>query len=371
MLSSSNLFQQSQSQLDHGRLVALINSLSDGFLAVDSQGKIELSNSVALSLLDTNALDGKNISNAMPLLDSQGQLQDLIQLAQKAGNSFISRDYRLRYADGQIINLYTNVSSVRGVYGTTSQAGYVVLFRDITKEKREEDERDEFISVASHELRNPVAVAEGGISNAVLLAQKAQSPESVLQSLKSAHEQVVFLSGLINDLAMISRADRDKFVQSAAEFDPVEILQSLQNDYTAQAQKKGLQISLQTSQLPKIFGSKLYAKEILQNFVTNSIKYTSQGTITIEGKVAGDGVDLSVIDTGFGIDQIEQRKLFTKFFRSEDTRVRQINGTGLGLYVSLKLARLMGGSLAMHSEINKGSSFTLHLPTGPAAKPIA
>ena len=371
MLSNSRLFQQSQSQLDHGRLMTLINSLTDAFLAVDEQGKIELSNSVALSLLDTNSLEGKLISQAMPVLDAQGQQQNLIELAQKAGSSFISRDFRLKYADGQIINLYTNISAVRGVYGSTAQAGYVVLFRDITKEKQEQDERDEFISVASHELRNPVAVAEGGLSNSILLAKKAQAPDTVLQTLKSAHEQVVFLSGLINDLAMISRADREKFVQTAAEFDPIEVLQSLQNDYSAQAQKKGLQINLQAAQLPKIFGSKLYTKEILQNFVTNAIKYTAQGTISIEGKVAGDGVDLSVIDSGFGIDAVEQKKLFTKFFRSEDTRVRQINGTGLGLYVSLKLARLMGGSLSMQSEINKGSKFTLHLPAGPAAKPVA
>lgn len=371
MLSNSKLFQQSQNQLDHGRLMTLINSLTDAFLAVNDQGKIELSNSVALSLLDTNSLDGKLISEAMPVLDAQGQQQNLIELAQKTGISFISRDFRLKYADGQIINLYTNISAVRGVYGSTSQAGYVVLFRDITKEKQDEDERDEFISVASHELRNPVAVAEGGISNSILLAQKAQSSDTIIQTLKSAHEQVIFLSSLVNDLAMISRADRERFIQSAAEFDPIEVLQSLQNDYTAQAQKKGLQISLQAAQLPKIFGSKLYTKEILQNFITNAIKYTEQGTILIEGKVAGDGVDLSVSDTGFGIDAFEQKKLFTKFFRSDDSRVRQINGTGLGLYVSLKLARLMGGSLSVHSEVSKGSRFSLHLPAGPAAKPIA
>ncbi|HET7827379.1 MAG TPA: HAMP domain-containing sensor histidine kinase, partial [Candidatus Saccharimonadales bacterium] len=205
----------------------------------------------------------------------------------------------------------------------------------------------------------------GGISNALLLAQKADSPETVLQVLKSAHEQAVFLGGLINDLAMISRADRERFAQSAAEFDPIEVLQSLQNDYSAQAQKKGLQINLQAAQLPKIFGSKLYTREILQNFVTNAIKYTEQGVILIEGKLAGSGVDLSVSDNGFGIDPAEQKKLFTKFFRSEDSRVRQISGTGLGLYVSLKLARLMGGSLSMRSELNHGSTFTLHLPVGP------
>jgi two-component system, OmpR family, phosphate regulon sensor histidine kinase PhoR len=375
MLSSSKLFAQSQNQLDHGRLLSLINSLSDGFLAVDEQGLIELSNSVALSLLDTNSLESKNISNAMPVIDAQGTGHNVLDLAKAAGTSFISRDLRIKYQDGLIINLYLNVSTVRGGFGALGKAGYVVLFRDITQEKNAEDERDEFISVASHELRNPVAIAEGSISNAILLSEKAQVPDSVNQVLKSAHDQVLFLGNLINDLAMVSRASREKFAKNAEEFSPEEIIKSLQNDYQAQAAKKGLQISADAANLPKIYGSKLYTREVLQNFITNSLKYTEKGGLTIKGVVAGDGVDLSVADTGIGINSQEQTKLFSKFFRSEDSRVRQISGTGLGLYVSAKLVRLMGGTISMKSELNKGSIFTLHLPQNfsqPAAdKPVA
>lgn len=365
------MFQQSQSQLDHNRLMTLINSLTDAFLAVDENGVIELSNSVALSLLDTNSLNGKNIGDAMPVLDSQGEAQNVLDLTKKAGSSLISRELMIKYADGKAINIYLNAALVRPVYGGNDKAGYVVLFRDITKEKIEEDERDEFISVASHELRNPVAIAEGGLSNAILLAQRSQVDDTLLQTLKSAHEQILFLSGLINDLSMISWADREKFVNSAAEFDPSEVLKALQSDYNAQAEKKGLQIELQSDSLPKVRGSQLYTREIMQNFVTNALKYTAKGSIVLRGKPSGDGVDLSVSDTGFGIDPQEQKKLFTKFFRSDDSRVRSVNGTGLGLYVSLKLAKLMGGSLSLRSELNKGSTFTLHLPTGQVTKPIA
>lgn len=371
MLSNARLFQQSQNQLDHSRLMTLINSLTDAFLAVDENGLIEMSNSVALSLLDTNSLNGKSISEAMPVFDSEGVAQNVLELTKKAGNSLISRGLRIKYADGKTINIYLNSASVRSVYGGSDKAGYVVLFRDITKEKIEEDERDEFISVASHELRNPIAIAEGGLSNAILLAQKSQVDDTVLQTLKSAHEQITFLSGLINDLSMISRADREKFISSAAEFDPAEVLRSLQEDYSFQAQKKGLRIEVSSGMLPEIFGSQLYTREIMQNFVTNALKYTEKGSITLKGMPSGDGVDLSVTDTGFGIDPQEQKKLFTKFFRSDDSRVRSVNGTGLGLYVSLKLAKLMGGKLSLSSELNKGSTFTLHLPTVKAAKPIA
>jgi signal transduction histidine kinase len=360
--SSKRLLLEAEAQLDHNRLLSLINGLSDGFLAIDETGVIELSNSVALDILDTNALKNKNIVDAMPIIDVYGETVNLFGLIQASGLGYISRDYRLRYKDGSIINLYVNASPVKAAFGSTNKDGYVVLFRNITSEKSAEDERDEFISVASHELRNPVAIAEGSISNARLLVERAQVPGNIEQVLKSAHEQVVFLGSLINDLALISRADRERFIQQAKEFDINDVIKSLQTDFTSQAQKKGLQINAEVGSSLKIKGSRLYTKEVLQNFITNAIKYTQKGSITIKAAADSQGVGISVADSGIGIDADEQRKLFSKFFRSEDSRVRQISGTGLGLYVSAKLARLMGGSISMKSQLNKGSEFTLHLP---------
>jgi two-component system, OmpR family, phosphate regulon sensor histidine kinase PhoR len=371
MLSAAKMFEYSQTQIDHNRLISLINSLSDGFLAVGQDGKIELSNGVALSLLDTNSLNGKTVAQAMPLLDKDGQVHDPISLIGKEPN-LRSRDLSLKYRDGGVINLYINISAVRSGFGSFSHNGYVILFRDITKEKLAEDERDEFISVASHELRNPVAIAEGSLSNAILLSGSDKTSSAVQQVLKSAHEQIIFLSGLINDLAMVSRADRTKLAETAEEFDPTEIIKSLQEDYQTQAAKKGLELAIQPLNLPKIYGSRLYTREILQNFITNAIKYTEKGKIEISAMADENGVHLSVTDSGIGIDEQEQQKLFGKFFRSEDSRVRNINGTGLGLYVSRKLAKLMGGSISMTSELDKGSIFTLNLPLSiKVAEPVA
>jgi signal transduction histidine kinase len=361
MLSAAKMFEYSQTQIDHNRLISLINSLSDGFLAVGEDGKIELSNGVALSLLDTNSLSGKSITQAMPLLTKDGAPANPLELIGKQAN-FMSRDLKLKYQDGNLINLSLNISAVRTGFGSYSHNGCVVLFRDITKEKLAEDERDEFISVASHELRNPVAIAEGSISNAILLSSRQPASSALSQVLGSAHEQIVFLSGLINDLAMVSRADRAKLAETAEDFDPMDVISSLQNDYQAQAAKKGLELIIQPAKLPKIYSSRLYTREILQNFITNAIKYTEKGQIAVSAVADKQGVRLSVADSGIGIDNQEQLKLFAKFFRSQDSRVRNISGTGLGLYVSRKLAGLMGGSISMTSQLNKGSIFTLSLP---------
>ncbi|MBX4201522.1 PAS domain-containing sensor histidine kinase [Candidatus Saccharibacteria bacterium] len=371
MLSAAKLFETSQDQLDHDRLMALINSLSDGFLAVSEEGIIELSNGVALSMLDTNSLLGKKINEAMPIISTSDDVINPLLLVPNAASNFNSRDYRLAYTDGTIVHLYINVSVVRSGFGKQNRGGYVFIFRDITKEKTAEEERDEFISVASHELRNPVAVAEGSISNAILLSEKASVDDNIVSVLKSAHEQIMFLGSLINDLAMVSRADRARLAESAEEFDAAVLINALQSDYQERAKQKGLVLSSQIEELPKLYGSRLYTREILQNFVTNAIKYTEKGSITIRASANTNGVDLSVTDTGIGIDKEEQRKVFTKFFRSDDSRVRKISGTGLGLYVSQKLARLMNGSITMNSEINQGSTFTLHLPLAAASKEVA
>jgi signal transduction histidine kinase len=350
----------SQVQLDHNRLLSLINNMTEGFLAVNESGQIEINNGVALDILDTNSLSEKQLNTAMPVVDSSGTSHNLLDLAKN--KAFSSRDYRLRYKDGRIANLAINVSPVKTSFGSKSHSGYVVIFSDITREKIAEEERDDFISVAGHELRTPVAIAEGSISNAIFLGQKANIPENLLKLLSSAHEQLVFLSHLINDLATISRADRLKFAELAEEFDITKLLQTVKRDYEAEAAKKSLLLGLNAENLPKIYGSRLYTQEILQNLVTNAIKYTESGSITIVAEKTAHGVDITVSDTGIGIDKDEQAKLFSKFFRSQDSRVRKESGTGLGLYVSVKLASLMGAKISAKSELNKGSSFTLHLP---------
>jgi PAS domain S-box-containing protein len=350
-------------QLDHERLLALINNMPDGFVAVDGNGVVMLSNGVALNLLDTNNLTGLKLSEILQLIDGKGAAVDVMGLAAMHPSGLISRDWRCKYRDGSIVNLYVSISPVRGRFGSSSDGGYVILLRDITREKLVEDERDEFISVASHELRTPVAIAEGSVSNALLLAQKANAGDSVIQTLQAAHNQIVFLSNLINDLAMLSRADRGNSALAVEPFSVEELIDSLVRDYHTQAQQKGLNLEVKREPGPHHLSSnQLYVREILQNFLTNSLKYTQKGSVTLAVAAKPEGAEFSVTDTGIGISKPEQNRLFSKFFRSEDWRVRQANGTGLGLYVSGKLAKLIGATISLESELNRGSTFRLFVP---------
>lgn len=353
-----------EAQLEHERLTSLVNSMADGVLAVNKQMHIVLSNGAALNILDVNSsLRGRSLGEVVHLLDKNSQKVDIEKLVEKTATPTSSRDLRIKYQDGSVMNLYLSIAPVHLGYGKQGQQGYVLLMRDITHEKSLEEERDEFISVVSHELRTPIAIAEGNISNAQFIGEKSGDLQLISEALKQAHDQILFLADLINDLATLSRAERGKLNVEVEHIDVPGLVRDLIANYEPQAKAKGLTLKSKVEDSVKTLdSSKLYVREILQNFITNALKYTEKGGITLSAEPADKGVRFTVTDTGIGISKPDQEKIFDKFFRSEDFRTRKTNGTGLGLYVTLKLARLIHADIDVTSELNKGSTFTIFIP---------
>ncbi|MFA5003997.1 MAG: ATP-binding protein [Candidatus Saccharimonadales bacterium] len=350
--------------LEHERLTSLIGSMADGVIAVDDHIKIVLYNGAALNILDVNSsMKGRSLGSILKPFDKNGQPVDITDMVRATDIPSSSRDLLLHYPDGSEINLYLSIAPVHLGYGEKGDRGYVLLLRDITREKSLEEERDEFISVVSHELRTPIAITEGNISNAQFIAEKSGDINQIRQALKQAHEQTLFLAGLVNDLSTLSRAERGALQVDIAAINPHALVDGLAKSYADEAAAKGLEIKTELSpQLEALQSSELYVREILQNFVTNSIKYTESGSVTIGAKPAPKGVEFTVHDTGIGISKSDQEKIFDKFFRSEDYRTRANSGTGLGLYVTMKLARLVHADISVTSELDKGSTFTVFIP---------
>ncbi len=353
-----------QAKLDHERLTSLVNSMADGVLAVDESMKIVLSNGAALNILDVNSsLHDRYLQDVLKLEDKNNQPIDVARLVSNIKTPTSDRDILMPCDDGSKINLYLSIAPVHLGYRSHGQHGYVILLRDITREKSLEEERDEFISVVSHELRTPIAIAEGNISNAQFIVNKTGDINQVKTALRQAHEQIMFLASLVNDLATLSRAERGKLVVEVETINVLELLSELLANYTPEARSRGLELKLEAGDnIGELQSSKLYVREILQNFITNAIKYTEKGSVTLGAEATRKGVKFSVSDTGIGISRADQEKLFDKFFRSEDFRTRKTNGTGLGLYVTLKLARLVHAELDVESELDKGSTFTVFIP---------
>ncbi len=361
--------------MDHQLLLALVNSLTDGVVAVDANLNILMANGAALALLDKNELKGRPIADVLVLIDRTGNQIDLTKLIPSSPTGYSSRAFRIKFNDASSLNLYLSLAPVKLSYGQDAGGGFVMIMRDISAEKMVEDERDDFINVAGHELKTPVTIAEGSISNALVMAQRSEASDTLVQSLKTAHDQILFLSSMINDLAVLSRADRGKKAVYIEEFKIEDLFQELNDAYKPQAQAKNLTLSFERSEdAERLSSSRLYVNEILQNLITNSIKYTVTGGVHVSATVLPGGIQFRVTDTGIGINHSDQSKMFEKFFRSTDERVKSQHGTGLGLYVTAKLADLLGAKIEVKSDINTGSTFlvtcpNLNAPQKPEAAP--
>lgn len=351
--------------VEHERLQSLIGSMADGVLAVDDTIKVVLYNGAALNILDVNGnIKGRSLKRLLPLYDHNGQPIDTEALVRGTAHATSNRDLLLHYEDGSKINVYLSIAPVHLGYGERGDKGYVLLLRDISREKSLEEERDEFISVVSHELRTPIAIAEGNISNVQFIVEKAGNINpSVKDALKLAHDQVVFLAGMVNDLSTLSRAERGKLTLEVAPINAHALVEDLVKSYQKDAADKGLVLRSDLSpHLETLSSSELYVREVLQNFITNAIKYTQSGSVVIGAKPSDEGVLFTVSDTGIGISKADQERVFDKFFRSEDFRTRATSGTGLGLYVTMKLARMLHADISLESELDHGSTFSIYIP---------
>lgn len=344
------------------RLHSLINNMSDGVIAIDDSLNVDIYNASALNLLDLNIIKNKeNIIKIFKPINKKGDLVNIEKLIKKVKFPTDNRELIIKYKDGSQINLYLSISPVKLSYGTKGQKGYVLILKDITREKSLEEERDEFISVVSHELRTPIAVSEGAISNALFLISKSSSRNEVEKALNDAHKQILFLGDLINDLSNLSRAERGK-IEKIDKINIPALFKELESEFKDQAMEKHLKLTFKLDpHLELINTSKLYLKEILENLISNALKYTVSGSISIEAKKEKNGTLFIVEDTGIGISRLDQTKVFNKFFRSEDFRTASTSGTGLGLYVSAKLAKLLGSKISLNSELDKGSIFSFIL----------
>jgi PAS domain S-box-containing protein len=349
------------------RLNTLLNSISDAVMTLNRYGRITSQNAAAQAFFDTNeSLIGRDIDTILKLTDQINTEVSIRSLIDTIKSTSLREDLSVGKG-GNVRHLSVQLARIRSTFDDNEEYGVVIIIRDITKQKSLEEEKDEFISVTSHELRTPIAIAEGSLGNLMVMFDRGIGQDTLKDATKMAHDQVVYLANMINDLSTLSRAERG-VGDSVEMIDVNAMLSDLYNRYTDQASAKNLQLNLDAdSGLPAVDTSRLYLEEILQNFITNAIKYTKEGSVTIIAKLQDDGIRFAVSDTGIGMSKSDLEHIFEKFYRSEDYRTRETGGTGLGLYVVEKLALKLGTKINVESRLNFGSTFSFILPIQASA----
>ena len=356
-----------------GKSDVVINTIDDGVLAISREGNIELINPSAQQMIGWNQGDSLGLSwkSVLKLVASDGkevnELENPISQALAKNQPTHSDKLFLLTSSGKRI-LVSIVSSPVGTDGE----GIIVVVRDITKEKAEEREQAEFISTASHEMRTPVASIEGYLGLALNPAT-AHIDEKARDFITKAHESARHLGRLFQDLLDISKAEDGRLKNEPEIVNVNEFVKEIFDGLTMKANEKQLNYVFMPDvvnesgekSLQPIFYANIdpdHFREVVGNLIENAIKYTSSGEVLVN--VSGDDkqVSVSVKDSGIGIPAEDLPHLFQKFYRVDNSDTREIGGTGLGLYLSRRLAEAMSGNLRVESEYKHGSTFYLEIP---------
>ncbi len=351
---------QQRARLDRDRMVALMNNLRDAVISTDKNGKINLFNSAVLDLLDTNNnISNVQVNNLFSIQTVDGEKIDIYNELTKTACISYRDDLELIVDDHDKIRLGTTIVPILSG-DSLEPSGYLIIISDITKAKSLEEERDEFISVISHELRTPITIAEGSLSNAQLFSERNLFGR-MDGAINLAHKQIEFLADIVNNLSTLSRVERGYGDNSEIVSIP-KLITQLRAEYEPKASEKNLLFTTEVDpSLKTIRTNQLYLKELLLNLITNAIKYTQTGSIIVSISQDKKSIIFSVADTGIGISKSDQKKIFNRFYRVEDYRTRETGGTGLGLHVVAKLARNLNGEIKLESRLNHGSKFSLVL----------
>lgn len=380
---SEQLFKDSRINSDF-----VLSAIEDGVILTDKDGVIHMFNPAAAAISGWPAGEaiGSSVFSVMPEQDAKGQpiAQSDHSFAQAlASGKTVRRDITLvtRYRNKPTI-VSIIVSPVMSASGQPS-GNLVAVFRDITRQKEEEQRRSDFISTASHEMRTPLAAIEGYLSLA-LNPKIAHMDDNAKKYIEKASTATKHLGTLFQDLLTSSRAEDGRLVSYPVVVEVGETVGQVVEAERFHAKEKNLNLNYIVSSADNAAGGKVvrplyYAfldpnrlNEVVQNIIDNAIKYTPEGSITV--RLTGDlkVVQLQVSDTGMGIPEEDIPHLFQKFYRVDNSSTRTIGGTGLGLFICKKIVELYNGRLWVESQLGKGSTFFINLPrlTGAQALEI-
>lgn len=359
----------------------LLNSITDGVIITDPKGTVTSINDGAATILgwtkkDAQGLDyrsliqaeiepGQDASMKLTAIDAchqSGKPEQKISLLKTP------TDHRL-YVD-IVASPIVNPQKAGDDSIQHSDMGVIAVLRNVDQQKKEQQQRSDFISTASHEMRTPVASIQGFVELA--LNNKVSTIDDKARGyLEKAHEATKHLGKLFQDLLTVSRSEDGRLSNNPKLIEVGEFLSELVEQDRPTAEKKGLKLVYESGNNPdnKAITPLLYVnvdperlREVILNLLDNAIKYTATGMITVGASLKDSSVLIRVSDTGMGIPAEDIPHLFQKFYRTDNSATREIGGTGLGLYICKQIIDVMGGKIWTESTLGAGSTFYVELP---------
>lgn len=243
-----------------------------------------------------------------------------------------------------------------------SRVGRLFTFQDVTELAELDRLKSEFVNTVSHELRTPLTSIMGYLS-LVLAGTAGPLQEQQREFLEVVSRNTNRLANLINDLLDIQRIESGRIPVQLTPTSLASVVTQVAETFRVQAEQKGLSFTVNVPEdVPPIRADQDRLTQIIANLVSNAVKYTREGGVTISVSAADDRVEIEVTDTGIGISPADQKRIFEKFYRAEHPYVREVGGTGLGLPIVRTMVEEHGGELRLESQPGRGSRFIVSFP---------
>jgi len=338
---------------ERGKLSAVVSTISDAILIVNGEGRVELINPAAETILNVNASEstGKSLAEVV----RNHIIVDLWQKAQSTGEQqFTALETPTRLVLQAIASPMEDETGSRAL----------LILQDYTRMKRLETVRRDFVSNVSHELRTPLASLKALTETVQETA--LDDPPAAKRFLAQMSVEIDNMTQLVQELLDLSKIESGRVPLERTYISPWEMIQPAAERMRIQAERSGLSLTVDCPEdLPRVLVDRGRMEQVLVNLIHNAIKFTPPGgSIQVRAWAQDKDVVLAIADTGTGIADEDLQRIFERFYKAD--RARSGGGTGLGLSIARHLVESHGGRIWAESEVGKGSTFFIAIPTAQA-----
>ena len=358
VLQHKDITDKRDAEVTNNRLAAIVESSDDAIISKNLQGIINSWNKSAQKLFGylPEEIIGKHITTIIPP-ELQSEEATIIKKIKKGLRIQHFETTRLT-KNKKRVQVSLSISPIKDIEGTIIGASKIA--RDITKQKKLEREKNDFLSMASHELRTPLTSMKMFID---LLDRELEKDEIVKSKyyITRIQDQADKLKKLTEELLDVSRIETGKLIPKKDTFLLDELIRETVESMQATTQRHSIGIRGEKNR--SIIADRYRIYQVLVNLISNAIKYSpSGGKITVSSTTKDQEIIISVKDTGIGIPQKLQKKIFEKLYQVEEKQAKTYPGLGLGLYISKEIVEQHGGKIWLQSIRGKGTTFYFSLP---------
>ncbi|MCQ1531404.1 ATP-binding protein [Lutispora saccharofermentans] len=337
---------------EKSKMETILTYMTDGVVAVSSEGTIIHANPAAFELFKLTKMDveGKNFDDVANMLSLPFDVKSLFQDEAEKSNLISNGDSTIRYS----IVPFKNQGA--------ETAGAIIVLQDVTEQENLDRMRKEFVANVSHELRTPLTTIKSYTET--LLDGALEDRDMTLRFLNVIDSESDRMTRLVKDLLMLSKLDYDKTQLNMKEIDLTKILGDCVYKMDISAKQKHQSISLEINdEIPQTIGDKDRIEQVMINIISNSIKYTQEkGKIYVSMWKEAEYIYIKVRDNGIGIPKKDMSRLFERFYRVDKARSRGLGGTGLGLSIAKQIVEAHNGQIQLDSVYGEGTWVTVILP---------